>query len=320
MIEEERASLRRKGIVPSDYPGPVAADYPDLVAILESRVKPERAQLRDDTPDGKRRKTFWWLWGRWTPTLAEAQLKYDRLLAISYVSQHMAFAFLPTNLVYAITLAVLKFSKYSEFSVVQSRVHETWARFFASSLEDRLRYTSTDCFETFPLPSVFGQSPQLDSVGQQYYDYRADIMRRYSEGLTTIYNWFHDPESDCMEITRLRKLHDAMDRAVLNAYDWTDIQPKSQFILEFDNEEEDEEIVRSRKKKYRYRWADDVRDEVLARLLQLNRQRALEEGQVVEDARVTTLKSELKSKRTMGNRSPNQASTSVLFTPDQEEV
>ena len=39
----------------------------------------------------------------------------------------------------------------------------------------------------------------------------------------------------------------------------------------------------TQKKKYRYRWPDEMRDEVLARLLELNRQRALEEGQVVMD-------------------------------------
>lgn len=33
----------------------------------------------------------------------------------------------------------------------------------------------------------------------------------------------------------------------------------------------------ARKKPWRYRWADDFRDEVLARLLELNRQRAEEE-------------------------------------------
>ena len=32
----------QRGIVPSDYPGPVAADWPELVAIVEERVKPER--------------------------------------------------------------------------------------------------------------------------------------------------------------------------------------------------------------------------------------------------------------------------------------
>ncbi len=71
-----------------------------------------------------------------------------------------------------------------------------------------------------------------------------------------------------------------MDRAVLDAYGWTDIQPRCEFIPEFDDEEDDEENGRPRRKKYRYRWPDEVRDEVLARLLELNRQRALEEGQL----------------------------------------
>ena len=38
-------------------------------------------------------------------------------------------------------------------SVLQSRVHEVWARFMASSMKDDLRYTPSDCFETFPFPS-----------------------------------------------------------------------------------------------------------------------------------------------------------------------
>ena len=29
------------------------------------------------------------------------------------------------------------------------RPHEIWARFLGSTLEDRLRYTPSDCFETF---------------------------------------------------------------------------------------------------------------------------------------------------------------------------
>ncbi len=33
----------RSGIVPADYPDPVAADYPDLLAIVEEKVKAERA-------------------------------------------------------------------------------------------------------------------------------------------------------------------------------------------------------------------------------------------------------------------------------------
>ena len=54
-------------------------------------------------------------------------------------------------------------------------------------------------------------------------------------------------------------------------------------LPEFDDEDEEDDMA-AETKKYRYRWPDEIRDEVLARLLELNRQRALEEGQVVLDA------------------------------------
>jgi hypothetical protein len=47
----------RSGIVPIDYPEPVAADWPDLLAIVETRVKPERNRLGDNG-DARRRKKF----------------------------------------------------------------------------------------------------------------------------------------------------------------------------------------------------------------------------------------------------------------------
>src|SRR4029077_481894 len=81
-------------------------------------------------------------------------------------------------------------------------------------------------------------------------------------------------------IRRLRELHAGMERAVLNAYGWTDVSTVCEFILDYEDEQEElEETGRShkRKKPYRYRWPDDIRDEVLARLLKLNAERAEEE-------------------------------------------
>ena len=68
-----------------------------------------------------------------------------------------------------------------------------------------------------------------------------------------------------------------MDRAVLDAYGWTDIQPTCEFLLDYEDEEDEENGPRRKKKPWRYRWPDEIRDEVLARLLELNRVRAEEE-------------------------------------------
>ena len=115
----------------------------------------------------------------------------------------------------------------------------------------------------------------LEAVGKEYYEFRAALMVKNNEGLTKTYNRFHDPNETSAEIKKLRELHAAMDRAVLDAYGWTDLQPTCEFLLDYD-EEEDEDAVdrpagRGRKKPWRYRWPDEFRDTVLARLLALNK-------------------------------------------------
>ena len=104
-------------------------------------------------------------------------------------------------------------------------------------------------------------------------------MVRGSEGLTKTYNRFHDPNETSTDILKLRELHAAMDRAVLDAYGWTDLNPTCEFLLDYEEDDDDENGGTSKKKKpWRYRWPDEFRDEVLARLLELNKKRAEEEA------------------------------------------
>ena len=272
--DKRRRELRRQPIVPHDYPEPVAADWPELLAIVEERVKPERMQLGDNG-DAKRRKERYWLWGRYTPSLFAATAGLERVLAISRVGQHAAFTFLPSGMIYAEATIVLPLPTHAAFCALQSRPHEIWARFFGSSLEDRLRYTPSDCFETFPFPDRWETHPGLEAAGKAYHDIRAALMVRNDEGLTKTYNRFHDPDEDHPDIARLRALHAAMDRAALDAYGWRDIATDCEFLLDYAI---DEEEWGRRKKPWRYRWPDAVRDEVLARLLALNAERAAEEA------------------------------------------
>ena len=66
-----------------------------------------------------------------------------------------------------------------------------------------------------------------------------------------------------------------MDHAVLDAYGWSDLKPTCEFLLDYEEDEFSPQASpkgRGRKKPRRYRWPDEVRDEVLARLLELNKQ------------------------------------------------
>ncbi len=284
--DEQRRAWLQRGRVPFDYPGPVAGDWPgdwpEVLRIVEERVKPERMRLGDNG-GARRRKERWWLWGRYTPALFRSSAGFEQVLATSRVSENIAFAFLPAGAVYSERLVLFPLNSHTVFCVLQSRINELWARFFGSSLEDRLTYTPSDCFETLPFPSAWESDLTLSKIGRGYYEFRATLMVRNDEGLTKTYNRFHDPYEDHPDIARLRDLHAALDRAVLDAYGWTDIPTDCEFLLDY---EIDEAAWGNRKKPYRYRWPDDVRDEVLARLLELNAERAAAEARVGSAGRV----------------------------------
>jgi hypothetical protein len=262
------------GIVPDDYPSPVAADWPDLLAIVEQKVLPGRQKQKDEAA-----KKYWWRFLRPRPELREAVSKVQRVLvAGSQASARFAFAFLPRGLVYSSNLSVLTLPQNSAFAVIQARPHEEWTRLTMTTLKDDLVYTTTTCFETFPFPLGFETNAALEATGREYYEFRATLMVQNNEGLTKTYNRFHDPEDSSPDIIKLRELHAKMDAAVLAAYGWIDLPTTCDFILDYEDEESAEEFSsRKKKKPWRFRWPDEVRDEVLARLLKLNAERAKEE-------------------------------------------
>jgi hypothetical protein len=278
-----------------------ARQWPDLMAIVEEKVKPARlAQKREI------RAKYWWRFGETTPALFRAIAQCDRVLVIpSSATKYLNFVFLSSDMVFSHKLIVFPLSEYSSLAVLQSRTHEIWVRFFSATMKDDCTYNSSDCFETFPFPLDYETNPTLETIGQTYYEYRADLMVRHNQGLTDTYNRFHDPEERNPDILKLRHLHDQMDQAVLKAYGWEDINTSCGFALDYlDTDPKDlptaaqdriasgdlffptaDEAIAfgslvstgKRKLPWRYKWPTATHDEVLARLLELNHQRHLEE-------------------------------------------
>lgn len=251
-----------------------AEKWPELLEIVREHVKPQRAGVKDE-----KCRLNWWQYDRPRTEFFDSLSLQERVLALSRVGNHVAFVFVAARFVFADSLVVFRFQSYADFCLLQSRVHECWARFFSSSMKDDLRYTSSDCFETFPFPS--NKSAKLEDTGCRYHETRASTMHSNDQGLTDTYNRFHDPYEKSPEIVKLRELHEAMDRAVLEAYGWHDLAESAhcEFLLDYE-EEEDEDTGRKKSKKkkpWRLRWPDEFRDEVLARLLELNEQRHKEE-------------------------------------------
>jgi hypothetical protein len=149
-------------------------------------------------------------------------------------------------------------------------------------MKDDLRYTPSDCFETFPLQRHVDVAQESMEIVQGYYDYRNTVMIARNEGLTRTYNRFHDPAEQSADIVHLRELHAEMDRAVLRAYAasassemdaaaWSGLANLAEPIF-LDETNEDDHAYQGR-----LFWPSAFRDEVLARLLTLNAERAAAE-------------------------------------------
>ncbi len=204
-------------------------------------------------------------------------LGFKRVLFHPDISPHLTFAFIPSRTVVAAPHKVILKESFSDFAVLQSMIHEIWARFNSSTSIELMRYTPTDCFETFPFPSGYDLNRTIEQIGRIYYEFRSELMIRNNEGLTKTYNRLHDPNEQSTDFVKFRNLHDQLDRAILDAYGWPDIQAKRQFLLDYEEDEHDELSPTTKRKPWHFRWTDSIRDEVLARLLDLNVKRAEEE-------------------------------------------
>ena len=253
----------------------IAANWPELHAIVLAKVKPERMTKAADVAQRP-----WWQYWRPRRELFAAIAPLRSVLALSRHQHRWAVARLPTGLIYSEGVVVFAIDVASGFAILQSRVHELWARTFASTIKDDLRYTPTDCFETFPFPRDWRVDRELEAAGEAYLTVRAAAMVRRGEGLTKLYNRFHDPDQRDPDIVELRELHAAIDRAVLVAYGWHDLAERAACEFELEHARVEEHLRRKTKRPRarRLAWSQEFHDELLARLLELAARRADEDA------------------------------------------
>ncbi len=110
---------------------------------------------------------------------------------------------------------VFAFEDDYAMGVLSSRLHQTRAQAQSSTLEDRIRYTPTSAFETFPWPpdpSPNGRE-EVARLAAAVVARRQEICAEREIGLTSLLN-----EVDEGAYDDLRALLDELDRAVAAAY------------------------------------------------------------------------------------------------------
>lgn len=284
-----------------DWPLEKAQRYEAAFERVLRLVKPER-----DKVSRAARRERWWQYAERATGLYNAIRPYQRCFTASLVTKHLNFSAAPTNFVYTHRLCVFATDRWDLYAVVQSTLHEVWARKYSGALETRLNYSPSDCFVTFPFPDGLWQMPSaaIARIGEEYHEHRRALMRELWLGLTDIYNLFHtrdltpaqvakvskkspdEAESGYQGILELRRLHRELDEAIRDAYGWFDLDLGHGFH-EVETLPENDRV--------RYTISPAARKEVLKRLLAENHRRAALASAASQDKPNT--KRGLKSKR-----------------------
>jgi len=189
-----------------DWPISKAKQYPELLAIIEEHVKPEREKLAPVSSDYRKLREFWWRFARSAIDMHQAITPLSRVMVRAQTSDTHAVCFIPLGYVYSLMTVVFAYDDYYHFSLLQSNIHEAWVRQNASTMRTDVRYTPTDCFETYPFPPLVDEvcRERAEQIGDQYHEHRRQLMLRRAVGLTKIYNLFHRQECQDADISELR--------------------------------------------------------------------------------------------------------------------
>lgn len=174
----------------------------------------------------------WWQYAEARPGMRKALDGKEKFIATPGVSKHRIFVWVdPKVLCNQGTLVFARADDYT-FGVLQSTIHEAWARRKGTQLreaESGFRYTPTSTFETFPFPWPPGQEPTDDPIVQAIAQAAQELVEKRDA-------WLNPPGLDDKELkkrtltnlynarpTWLDLAHRKLDTAVLAAYGWSDL-------------------------------------------------------------------------------------------------
>jgi hypothetical protein len=260
-----------------NWPEAKAREYSACWDIVRKEVQPFRARSKV-----RALRERWWQFKRPAVELQAATRNLSRVIVTPMISKYSVFGFVPRDVVAGHTTIVFAYDDHPALAVLQSCVHERWVWEHMSTFETRKIYVIDECFETFPFPR---DRSALQEIGRQYDAWRNSIMNSLQEGLTKIYNRLNNCEEQLKPIRTLRDLHVEMDTAVVRAYDWSDLTLGHGF--------------RETKEGTRFTIDEAARNEILQRLLELNRVRCVERAEGTRSGRAITRR--VSSRNASGN-------------------
>jgi len=222
--------------------------------LLKEKVYPKRAENND--PKLRRE---WWRFRRSNQEYRALKMGLRRFIVTPETSKYRLFFFAdPTTDVEHGAYGIGLEGAWA-VAVLSGRIHDVWSLAQGGDLGATPRYNKTRCFDPFPFPELSNtQTKQLEDLGEQLDKHRKRQQTAHPKlTLTQMYNVLErlragesieGKDKETYEqglIGILKDLHDQIDAAVADAYGWP---------------------------------ADLSDEDILTRLVDLNRERAEEEA------------------------------------------
>jgi type II restriction/modification system DNA methylase subunit YeeA len=203
----------------------LASEYEAPFEYVKKHVKPIRETSRQ-----KKLRDVWWLFEKTRPAMRKPVSKLAKYIATPMVSKHRVFVQVSATVIPENLLVIIASESNYLLGVLQSKIHELWARSQGTQLreaESATRYTPTSCFETFPFPWPPGKEPAGDPCVEAIAQAARELVQKRD-------NWLNPPGlTDPNELkkrtltnlynqrpTWLDMAHKKLDKTVLDAYGW----------------------------------------------------------------------------------------------------
>lgn len=232
-----------------------AKAYPGPFSIVERDVRPIRMKV-----NRKAHRELWWQYGDKRTSLYSLLGKISKAIVQTHHTKYLSPQFVETGPVFSHSMVVFPSENYWLYCLLNSFVHEAWARENGSSIGTGLRYTPTDCFYTFPLIPP-EKTPRIAEMGRLLEKSRSIFRSGRNCSVNQMLDLMHSPDSNENDVVSLRNIEKEMTIAVLDAYGWSDLGE----TLEFNEIHRLPDGCR-----IRFAPPSAVWDEVARRLLKLN--------------------------------------------------
>ena len=234
--------------------------YTECWDIVVDKVKPSRDAITKQIHE----ECFWKFWDKRARQFEEISSNTEFLVK-ARDSTEWAFAYVSTECVVSSKIIIFKDVSLWRFACLQSGVHRVWCENGASTIGRAITYNPTIGLEFFP----FADAPDgLDEFAKNYLESRASSMAALHVGMNDLYRLTHSSLASDFAVDTFRNKIVDLDRAVVAAYGWEDLDLNHDFH-EVPYLPENDRI--------RFTISEAARVEVLRRLSELNRQRYEEE-------------------------------------------